>query len=547
MLKHLYIKNFILIDELNLDFKSGFSAFTGETGAGKSIMLDAISILCAERAGASYISKGKEKAIIEGTFDLSQNQHAIDVLAEAGLETTEDVTFTRELLSSGKSVIRIDHRIVTLSLAKDILRDEIDIHGQRDTAYLLNTANHIRLLDTFLQVDEELKQVKESYQEYARLIKEKEKALQNEFNENDLEYFQYQIQEIDQANLKIGEDEELAEKERQYKQIKNSLDKYNQVFSLYEEGLADSLYDLQKLCSNLGNDEKTTAIQTSISDAYYSISDSIDELHKLVGEYDMDEEEINVMEERLFTIQKLKRKYGNSIEHILSQQEQLKQQVQMFTHRKEFIEQMDKKIEKAYNLYQKYATNLSKIRQSRAKKLDDAILINLNELMLPNACFKTVFTECNPSEHGNENVEFMISMNKGEELKSLVKTASGGELSRLMLGLKVIFTKLQGIQTVIFDEIDTGVSGPVATAIGQKMKALSNSCQVFAVTHLAQVAACADTHYFVSKEDKDNKTITHVTELDEKGRIDQLALISSGSITDISKKAAQELYRRNHS
>ena len=547
MLKHLYIKNFILIDELNLDFKSGFSAFTGETGAGKSIMLDAISILCAERAGASYISKGKEKAIIEGTFDLSQNQHAIDVLAEAGLETTEDVTFTRELLSSGKSVIRIDHRIVTLSLAKDILRDEIDIHGQRDTAYLLNTANHIRLLDTFLQVDEELKQVKESYQEYARLIKEKEKALQNEFNENDLEYFQYQIQEIDQANLKIGEDEELAEKERQYKQIKNSLDKYNQVFSLYEEGLADSLYDLQKLCSNLGNDEKTTAIQTSISDAYYSISDSIDELHKLVGEYDMDEEEINEMEERLFTIQKLKRKYGNSIEHILSQQEQLKQQVQMFTHRKEFIEQMDKKIEKVYNLYQKNATNLSKIRQSRAKELDDAILINLNELMLPNACFKTVFTECNPSEHGNENVEFMISMNKGEELKSLVKTASGGELSRLMLGLKVIFTKLQGIQTVIFDEIDTGVSGPVATAIGQKMKALSNSCQVFAVTHLAQVAACADTHYFVSKEDKDNKTITHVNELDENGRIDQLALISSGSITDISKKAAQELYRRNHS
>ena len=545
MLKHLYIKNFILIDELNLDFKSGFSAFTGETGAGKSIMLDAISILCAERAGASYISKGKEKSIIEGTFDLSHNKHALEVLADAGLETNEDVTFTRELLSSGKSVIRIDHRIVTLSLAKDILRDEIDIHGQRDTAYLLNTANHIRLLDTFLQVEEELQQVKDSYQAYSKLLKEK--ALQNEFNENDLEYFQYQIQEIEQADLKIGEDEELAEKERKYKQIKNSLDKYNQVFSLYEDSLADSLYDLQKLCSNLGNDEKTTAIQTSISDAYYSISDSIDELHKLVGEYDMDEEEINEMEERLFTIQKLKRKYGNSIEQILAQQEQLKQQVQIFTHRKEFIEQMDKKIEAAHITYQKNASKLSKIRQTRAKELDDAILINLNELMLPNACFKTVFTGCSPSEHGNENVEFMISMNKGEVPKSLVKTASGGELSRLMLGLKAIFTKLQGIQTVIFDEIDTGVSGPVATAIGQKMKALSKSCQVFAVTHLAQVAACADTHYFVSKEDQDNKTITHVSELDEKGRINQLALISSGSITEISKKAAQELYRRNHS
>ena len=355
MLKHLYIKNFILIDELNLDFKSGFSAFTGETGAGKSIMLDAISILCAERAGASYISKGKEKAIIEGTFDLSQNKHALEIMADAGLEANEDVTFTRELLSSGKSVIRIDHRIVTLSLAKDILRDEIDIHGQRDTAYLLNTTNHIRLLDTFLQVDEELQQVKDSYQCYSKLLKEKEKALQTEFNENDLEYFQYQIQEIEQADLKIGEDEELAEKERQYKQIKNSLDKYNQVFSLYENGLADSLYDLQKLCLNLGSDEKTATIQTSISDAYYSISDSIDELHKLVGEYDMDEEEINEMEERLFTIQKLKRKYGNSIEQILDLQEQLKQQVQMFTHRKEFIEQMDQKISAALITYQKHA------------------------------------------------------------------------------------------------------------------------------------------------------------------------------------------------
>ena len=232
MLKHLYIKNFILIDELNLDFKSGFSAFTGETGAGNQLCRCYFHFYVRSVQVLLIFQKGKEKAIIEGTFDLSQNKHALEIMADAGLETNEDVTFTRELLSSGKSVIRIDHRIVTLSLAKDILRDEIDIHGQRDTAYLLNTANHIRLLDTFLQVDEELQQVKESYQCYSKLLKEKEKALQNEFNENDLEYFQYQIQEIEQADLKIGEDEELTEKERQYKQIKNSLDKYNQVFSL---------------------------------------------------------------------------------------------------------------------------------------------------------------------------------------------------------------------------------------------------------------------------------------------------------------------------
>ncbi len=546
MLKHLYIKNFILIDELSLDFKNGFSAFTGETGAGKSIMLDAISVLCAERAGASYISKGKDKAIIEGTFDLSNNPHALQVLTEAGLETGSEVTFTREILSSGKSVVRIDHRIATMSLTKDCLRDEIDIHGQRDNAYLLNVSNHIHLLDSFLNLQEEIKQVSNAYHNYDKLVKEKEHALQEEYNENDLEYFQYQIQEIEDANLQEGEDEELAEKEKQFKQIKNSLEKYQQVFSIFDNGLSDSLYDLVKISDSLGNSDQLSSIQTKISDAYYAIQDGIQEYRDIVEDFDMDEDEINTMEERLFTIQKLKRKYGKSISDILVYQQQLQKQVESFVHRKEYIEKMDQKIQKAFQEYQTLAKKLSAKRQQHSDELDQAVLSNLKELMLPNAQFKTVFTECNPSIHGNENVEFMISMNKGESLKPLVKTASGGELSRLMLGLKVIFTKLQGIQTVIFDEIDTGVSGPVATSIGQKMKTLSKYCQVFAVTHLAQVAACADVHYLVTKVDEQERTVTTVKELDEKERIEQIALISSGSITDISKKAAKELYRRNH-
>ena len=546
MLKHLFIQNFILIDQIHLDFEKGFSAFTGETGAGKSILIDAISTLSLSRASSSLIQKGKDKAIIEATFDITNDAHACKVMQEIGFDVNEETTFTREIHANGKSTARIDHRIVTASLMKDVLRDEIDIHGQRDTGYLLNVATHMHLLDEYLKDREILDDVKSSFQKYDALLKQKEKALAETYNENDAEYFHYEIQEIDQANLKIGEDEELEEKEKQYKLIKDSLERYTAIFSLYDEEISGNLYELNKMISSLKADESIDKIQTTINDAYYSINDAMETLHNKLDEINMDEEEVNTMEERLFEIQKLKRKYGRTIQDIFDKRNALQQQIEIITHRNEYLEQITKQIEQARKNYDIQAKKLHQIRVSGCKQLEEEIQKNLHELLLPNARFVVSLKESDPSKYGSDRVEFLISMNKGEDPKPLNKTASGGELSRLMLGLKVIFTKLQGIQTVIFDEIDTGVSGPVATAIGKEMLSLSKDTQVFSVTHLAQVAACADHHYFVSKQEVNGVTNSSVRLLSKEETIAQLALIASGEVTKASLSAAKELYKRNH-
>ena len=547
MIKNLFIQNFVLIDQLNLEFHSGFSVFTGETGAGKSILIDAISMLGAERASASFVMHGKEKAIIEGTFDLTDDAHAKTVLQEAGFECADEVTFTREIQAGGKSTARIDHRIVSLSLMRDCLRDEIDIHGQRDNAYLLNTASHIHLLDEYAQDGEALAAVQEAYRVYDGLLKEREAALQETYNENDLEFFTYQANEIEAADLKPQEEAELLEKEKQFKAVRESFDKFNQIFSLYDEDLSGNLYELNRTVQTLHGSEKIESLQETLNDAYYTVIDVMDQLHDMASEMEMSEEDVNAMEERLYTIQRLKRKYGNSIERILAKKEELLAQIEMITHRREYLEKKDREIEQARKGYDQKAAALRDIRKTKAPELDTAIARHLQDLMLEHARFQTVIKEGTPSASGSDKVEFMISMNPGEELKSMSRTASGGELSRLMLGLKVIFTRLQGIQTVIFDEIDTGVSGPVATAIGRKMKSLAEYSQVFAVTHLAQVAACADRHYLVAKASAEDETRTSVQQLDEKGRYEQLALIASGEITKNSLSAARELYRRNQS
>ena len=546
MLNHLYIKNFVLIDELNLDLTEGFNVFIGETGAGKSIFIDAISLLCAERSSSGLVGKASDKAIIEGSFSLENDTHAKQLLEDNGFECNDSTTFTREILANGKSVARIDHRIVSLSLLKDVLLNQVDIHGQRETQYLLNKHTHIHLLDEYLGLKEEVKQLKDSYQVYSSLVKEKETVLNDTFNETDLEYFQYQVQEIEDADLKEGEEEELLEKEKQFEAVKDSYDKITQSINTYND-LDSSLYELNKLIQSLPSTNLFNTIKEQFSNHYYEMSDSIESLKKEYDSFEFTDEDINSIEERLYLIQKLKRKYGKSIEEIQNLKEDLLKKIEMMNHRNEYLEEMDKKISKAYEIYIDHAKKVSNKRNKGSKKLDEAVMKHLKDLSLPNAKFKTMIHDTSESPNGIDDVEFYISMNLGEELAPLIKTASGGELSRLMLGLKVIFTHLQGIETVIFDEIDTGVSGNVASLIGLKMKELSKDTQVLTVTHLAPVAAYADHHYLVTKSSSKNSTSTNVLSLDEKETIEQLALLSSGEVTDVSVAAAKELYDRSHS
>jgi DNA repair protein RecN (Recombination protein N) len=259
MIKTLYIKNFILIDELTLDFQKGFSAFTGETGAGKSIMIDAISLLGHGRAGSSYVMKGRDKAVIEATFDISSDSHAKKVLEEAGLDVNEEITCTREIFAGGKSGARIDRRVVTLSLVQDCLRDQIDIHGQRDNAYLLNPSSHIRLLDRYMKKDDIREKTAGLYRAYDALVKEKQVLLEETYNESDLDYFRYQISEIESAHLTAGEDRELEEKEKQYRSFRNSMEKYHSLFSLYDDELSGPLYELNKQAQALPDEKKPQA------------------------------------------------------------------------------------------------------------------------------------------------------------------------------------------------------------------------------------------------------------------------------------------------
>lgn len=544
MLKYLYIKDFIILDEVHLDLQDGFSVFTGETGAGKSIFVDAISLLCGQRASGDLVRKGKTNSIIEGVFDFSDIKNMDVILSNLDIDISEDVIITRELKSDGKSSIKINHRMFNLSIVKELMDNVIDIHSQHDTQYLLKSNNHLYLLNNYLGEEELIDKVTKLYKEYKNLKNEMDNALNEVYNPDDIEFYNYEIDEIDKANLIVGEDEIIALKEKEYLSISKNLEKLNTAIGIFEGGFQDDFFEINKLTQSFEIDIIENA-NTVIKSAYYDVDEAINSIRNYVDKLDISEQDINELQERSFEINRLKRKYGGSIESILKYEEELLHKIEIINNRQEYLDNMNIKVNKALDNFKREANKLSDIRIKKSKLLDKEIEQILKDLMLPNAIFKTNITTDALNKNGINEIEFLISMNKGEELKPLSKVASGGELSRLMLGLKVIFSKLQGISTIIFDEIDTGVSGPVATSIGKKMKDLSNNAQVFSISHLAQVAACANSHYHVSKSSDDSKTSTQIVLLDENTRIKELAILSSGEATDISLEAAKELYRKN--
>lgn len=542
MIKHLYIKDFVLIPELFLDFEKGFHAVIGETGAGKSILIDAISLLYKDRANASYIAKGKEKALIEVTVDLSHNPKALHPLLEAGFESDGEVTFTREISVSGKNTVRIDHRISTVTLVRDCLSREIDIHNQRDTQYLLDSSLHIDLLDAYLNLAALQEQTKDSYRKLRSIQEEKHRLLTEVFSEDDLEYFHYQINEIDEAHLSADEEEELESKEKEIKQYLASSKKIHDILACYDS-VSDALYSLQKQVQGIKDGYED--VKTAVVNSYYALDDAMERIRDSVDSFEYREEEISGIEERLFLIQKMKRKYGGSVASVLEKREEIAGNIERFEHRQQALEEVEQKLLAAAQNFNDNAMRLRAKRAEGKQKLENDIRRQLKDLALPHADFSVHMEEGKPSEKGIDQIEFYISMNRGEDLKPLARVASGGELSRLMLGLKVIFTRLQELGTVIFDEIDTGVSGPVATTIGRKMMELSAFSQVFSVTHLAPVAACATDRYLVKKSATATQTVTSIHLLSERESIEEIAKIASGNTSEAALLAAKELLERN--
>ena len=547
MLKSLYIKNYILIDELRLDFKSGFSVFTGETGAGKSILIDAIGLLMGDRFSSDLIRHGNDKAVLEAVF-YSDNKMIHQLLLNYGIELDSDeLIISRELTRDGRSVNRLNNRSIAINILKELSVFLIDIHSQNDTQYLLNNKYHLNLLDEYNPDSNLLSSVKTLFQEYDSIRKELNHKEKTEYNPDDLEFLEFQINEINQANLVEGEDVELESKQKMMMSFEKISTRLKNAIDLFDEndGVSIKFHDALKQLHYIDELDDVKRVNEELNDLYYVLNDKIAELKHSFNSLSFDEDSLNAIQDRLFLINRLKKKYGKSISDIYAFRDQLVERVNMIENRQEVIDKLREHLNRAYDAFYKKAMQLSDYRKSQAKVLKMAIIKEIRDLYLDKAQFEIEFKESEPSSNGVDSVEFLISMNPGENLKPLIKVASGGELSRLMLGMKVIFNKLQKIETVIFDEIDSGVSGRVATAIGQKMSNLSKSAQVFSVTHLGQVAACSHSHYYVSKKQLKDITETNIVELDKQGRINELSMISSGTLNPASIKAAEELFEAN--
>ncbi len=550
MLTQIYVKNFVLIDAITLSFDAGMSAFIGETGAGKSLLIDALGILKGDRVSKDMVKQQEEKAIIEGTFMLPTTHKTYQKLKEDGYDLEEDVLIiTREFTKDGKSISRINHRQTTLAYIKEIVSSLIDIHSQHDTQYLLNARYHLPLLDAYCDQAELINEVSSLYHAYKQAKNKLDHILQQEYKEDDLDFFTFQLNEIDDANIQEHELEELEELHKNMLAYEKRSSRLLEAIELLDgsQGKYAHLYNAYREIDKIADDDQTLiAIKEALLDTYYVVEEKVSDIRKYLAHMEFDEKQLQVIQERIFYIHKLYRKYGNSYEQLQCKRKEIEQKIDEILHRSDVIAKQEKEVEKTYQLFKQKADKLHIIRSEKAKLLEQEIVHQLQDLHLSNAQFHIQIEESDANKYGLDKVEFLISMNKGEPLRSLQKVASGGELSRLMLGLKTIFSTLQGIQTIIFDEIDTGVSGRVAFSIGKKMQMLSAKTQVFCVTHLAQVAACAHHHYLVKKEQKEHTTTTNIQLLDEKELILQLASIASDSHSESAQCAAKELYEKAH-
>lgn len=543
MFKEIYVKNFILIDQLHLDFTKGFSVFTGETGAGKSLLIDAISLLCGSRASFEYVTQGKEYALVEGVFSLDNNHPVLKELDELGIEIEDDLIITRKITSDGKSNVKINHRSVSLSMLKNIMSQMIDIHSQHDTQYLLNSKSHLSLLDEYCHIDDLLNECKTVYKSYKEALDNYNDCLNGELNE-DIDFLRYQLNEIEEADIS---EEKVNEYQYELKNL-NNFEKLNENLSQCYDLLSGNdqtleiLYEAIRKLENLKDFDWTEKMISDLNDYYYGIEEISSLVNDQLNRLDYDENRVNEINQYLYTFNNLKRKYGNSVQSILNKKDELIQRIELIENRQEVLDRLERNVKSTYKEYRKVADEISKIRKEKAIQLQKDISKECSDLYLDKTRFEVRFIVSDATSHGIDKVEFFISMNPGEPLKPLVSVASGGELSRLMLGLKTIFTSLTSIETIIFDEIDTGVSGNVALAIGKKMRQISENHQLFAITHLASVAACANNHYVVEKKQKIDSTHTNIRELDYDEIIQSLAQIANNSLSETALNAAKELY-----
>ncbi len=543
MVTTLHIKNVGIIDDLSLDLNEGFNVLTGETGAGKTLIIGSLAILAGGRFSKEMIRNGEEFSFVEANFYCPDNELAID----------NNIIVSREIHLNGRNLCKINGRLVTVNELKEFMSKILDIHGQHDSQLILNPMQHIIYLDKFIgkELEDNLNKYKVKLAEYNTLKQELKNTYgEDQEKERRLDLLRYQYNEIEQANLKENEEEELEEKHKMMQNAEKLKDNLCEVDNELNENavvaISNAIRSLEKI-QDCGS--KYTEKLSILKSSYYDIQELARDLSYMREDVNFDEEERNQIENRLdliysifYLIYSLKRKYGNTISEILKYSSKVEEEI----HKIENLDEYHKKIKAKINVLKQelleIANNMTNTRKKYAKELSTKINKELKDLEMPNARFEIqVDTADKFYETGIDEVEFMICTNIGEELKPLVKIASGGEMARIMLAIKNVLADVDEVSTLVFDEIDTGISGKASKAVAEKMKSIAKSHQVICITHLPSIAAKGDHNYYISKQTKENKTYTQIKKLSEEETIEEIARISSGEVTEIAKAHAQEL------
>ena len=555
MLQTLSIKQFAIIDELEVHFGDGLTVLSGETGSGKSIIIDAIGQLIGMRASSDFVRHGEKKSIIEGIFDIDESKEAISLLHDLSIDIDEDFLLVkREIFSSGKSICRINNQIVTLQDLRKVMQELLDIHGQHETQSLLKQKYHLRLLDHYAEdrYSKFLKQYEDTFDAYStkkKELEELETADQALLQRLDLLKFQHE--ELKEAKLVENEVDQL---EKDIKRIQNSENLSLSLNSAHvtltdEHAITDRLYELSQQLQTINEiiPGQYDQLKEEVDQFYYTLEDAKHQLYDELSNTEFDEQYLNTLESRMNLLNNLKRKYGKNINELIVYQSKLENEINKIENYEESTSDLRLQIDQLYEKVMDFGQKLSKERRTVAQSLRDHIVEEIHNLQMKDANLEISFKPLEqPTREGIEFVEFLISPNKGEPLKSLNKIASGGELSRIMLALKSIFVKTRGQTAILFDEVDSGVSGQAAQKMAEKMKDLSQHIQVICISHLPQVAAMSDHHLLISKASEDDRTTTQVKELTGEGCIEEVArMIAGASVTELTKQNAKEMIQQN--
>ena len=560
MLVELQVNNYALIDDLKIEFSSGLNVLSGETGAGKSIVIGAINLLLGERAAVDQIRQGQDKAYIEGI--LNCENHAIDpllkVFSDAGIDWEDDLIIAREVYKNGRSVARVNGRAVPVSFLKDLGRFLVDLHGQHQHQSLLRPEEHLQLLDLF--GGEKIKNARvktaDLYHKWQKLKKDLN-ALGDSKAERErrLDVVQYQLTEIREANLNPGEDEELAEREKILANAEKISTLANQAYSeLYageENGSDTAVIDrLGRITRLIGDaaeiDKSLGALIELLSSASAQLEEVSHELRDYSDKIEFQPDELISLQDRVNKINTLKRKYGPNLEDVIAFADNLEVEIERLRNSETLAAELEEEIKKAEGLLSAESNTLRLLRQEVALELEKQLQVTLKELALPNARFKiSIKPKIDYSALGMDEVEFLFSANKGEEVRPLVKIISGGEMSRVMLALKTIFAREDRVPTLIFDEVDSGVGGATVQSVAEKLAQLAKYHQVMCVTHSPQIAAMADTHFSLYKETVKDRTLTRAARLEEDEKRREIArMLDGASIDNVSLQHVDNLLER---